>query len=103
MNGDAFAEHVFIADLHTRTTSRVLQVLSFGANGRKGKYFIPLPQGGATINHHMRMQMAVIADGYVFANDTVRSNFAVGTDLSLGMNDGRRMNHESEKLTRPAA
>src|SRR6202012_1446689 len=41
----------------------------------------------------MRMQNTFLAQRDVFADDAIRSDFAIGTNLRLGMNDGGGMNH----------
>src|SRR5690242_419169 len=44
------------------------------------------------------MQLAVVTQRDVFADDAIRSDFATGANLRPGMNDGSGMNHASRSI-----
>jgi hypothetical protein len=93
VNRDIFPERVVVPDFRARHSAFPLQVLRLQPEAREWKNFVSLPQLGVPVNDHVRMQPAPRAQYDVFANDAIRPDFAIRSDLRLGMDNGRRVNH----------
>jgi len=89
MDGHPFAENVPVADLQPRDAAFPLQVLGLLAEGGEREDFIFPAEFRVAVQDDMGMQFAAVAQGDVFADDAVRPDFAIGTNLCLRMNDRR--------------
>jgi hypothetical protein len=98
MDGDAFAENIVISNAQVRDAALVFQVLRFLSDGGEGKDFIARAKHSVSIHDDVRMQLAVLAQRDVLADEAISANFTTRTDLRLGVDDGRWMNHENYEL-----
>jgi hypothetical protein len=72
-----------VADFRSRDTAVPFQVLSLQPDARERKNFILLSQSRVSVNDNVRMQFATAPEHDVFANDTVRTDSAAGTDFGF--------------------
>ncbi len=91
VDGDVFAERVVVADFRAGDAALPFQVLGLESEAGERKNLIVLSEFGVAINDHVRMQPAMVSQRDVCADDAIRPDFAIGADLRLGMNEGRRM------------
>lgn len=87
------AKGVVVANLRVSRAAFPFQVLRFQANAREGKNLIAAAECRVAVDHHVRMQLAVVAEFHVLADDAIRPNMARRRDLRLRMNNGGGMNH----------
>ena len=78
MNRDAFAKHIAVADLQPRDAAFPFQVLRLLAEGGERENFILLAELRVAVNDDVRMQLAIVAERDVFADDAIRADFAAG-------------------------
>ena len=86
-----FAEGVVVADFRAGRSPLPFQVLCFQPKTGEGKYLVPPPEGGVSVNDHVGMQPATGTQRDMFADDAIRSDLTVIADSRLGMNDRGRM------------
>ena len=74
MYGGVFPEDVVIADFKIRRFARVLEILGFASNGGEGKKLVSPADPGVSVNDHMRVEDAVVADPDIRPDDAERAN-----------------------------
>jgi len=84
VNGHSFADCVVIANLDTRDATLPFQVLRPQSDAGERKDIISLSQPRVTVNDHVGMQFAPLAQYHVLSNDAIRPDLAVRAELRLG-------------------
>jgi hypothetical protein len=90
VDGDVFAKRIVVADFHARHAALPFQILRLQPDARKRKYFVSPAERRVTVNDHMRMKFALVAEHDMFADDAIRTDFTAGANPRLGVDDGGR-------------
>ena len=99
VNGDAFADHIAIADFGSRRFTVIFLILIGFADRRELINLVIASDTGMAVHHHVGFQYGAFADFYISANHTKRADLHTRTDYCpcfydrRRMNEGRFMNH----------
>ncbi len=88
-----FAESVAVAHFQGGRFADVFQVLGFTPDHGEGEKLVSFPENRRAFEHHVGVEYALVAQGHVRADDTIRADPDVFSELSLRGNDGGGVDH----------
>lgn len=93
MDRAVFAEHVVRADFESGGFPNVFEILGFPANGSEGEKFVAFSEAGGAFENDMIVEHTIITKGDIGANDAVRADSDVVSELGFGRNDCGWVDH----------
>jgi hypothetical protein len=84
VDGGVLAENVRIADFEVGRLAGVLEVLGLAADVGEGKKLIFPAKGRVAFEDDVSVENALVAEGDVVADDAVRADSDIPTELSKG-------------------
>ncbi len=98
VDGNMLAEHIIGTDLKVTLAALVLQILRLQADARERVKLAPRPDRGQTVEDHVRMQPALVAEIHIRSDDAVGPNLATVANLRAQINDGCRVDDSSRHV-----
>ena len=93
MHRRMFPEHIIRTDVEITLTTVKLQILCLQANTGEWIKFVTRPDGRQSVQHHVRMQPATLAERDVGTDNAIRSDFAICANLGPRIDNGCWMDH----------
>ena len=84
VDGAVLPENIVIADFQIRRITRVFEILSLASYCGEGEKLVVAPKFRMTLEHHMRVEHAFIAELDICADDTERTDADIASQRREG-------------------
>jgi hypothetical protein len=96
VDGDKLANHVVIANFESRRLAGVGNILRRQSDGGEREEVVVVANFRGAFDHHVRREMAALAQFHLGSNDAVRPNGARRVDFAFSVDDRRGMDGHRE-------